>query len=167
MSLRSLAIILPIHLYLPSLGSTFATISNQLLYVSLRSRAQVYVPLQQRMPAVFRMHVYKTYSEYHIYKSKDVPVLMTRWLLEISISTLYRSTMWVIVKGLETPWSARENCGCTCDHLGAQAKRLGAPGISLGPSRVTVELIGRFNILFGKPASVPGNHSYYPLFNDF
>jgi len=45
-SLRSLAIILSIHLHLQSLESTFATISTQLPYVSLRSRAHAYVPLQ-------------------------------------------------------------------------------------------------------------------------
>jgi len=47
MSLWSLAIILPIHLHLHSLESTFATIPTQLPHVSLRSRAQAYIPLHR------------------------------------------------------------------------------------------------------------------------
>jgi len=45
MSLRSLAIILPIHLHQQLLESTYATIIHSLPYVSLRSWAQAYVPL--------------------------------------------------------------------------------------------------------------------------
>ena len=40
----------------------------------------------------------------------------------------YRSTMGVIVIGLGTPRSARENFGCTWEHLGAPTTSLGAPG---------------------------------------
>jgi len=51
-SLRSLAIILPIHLDLLSLASTFATGSHQVRYVYLWGRMQAYVAL----------HYYRSFS---------------------------------------------------------------------------------------------------------
>jgi hypothetical protein len=44
----------------------------------------------------------------------------------------YRSTIGVIVICLGTRLSARENCGCTWEHLGAPAMCMGAPTTSLG-----------------------------------
>jgi len=89
--------------------------------------------------------------------------------------------MEVIVISLGTPQSARENFGCTWEHLGAPATCmvaptkslgapttiLGAPARSLGAPQITVEQSGKNNIFFGNAAGVPGNHSYYILFNDF
>jgi hypothetical protein len=44
-SLRSVVIILPIHLYLLSLASTFATIFPSLPYIYLSGRMLAYLPL--------------------------------------------------------------------------------------------------------------------------
>jgi hypothetical protein len=91
----------------------------------------------------------------------------------------YRGTMRVIVISLGTPRSARENFGCTREHLEAPATSLGAPATSLGAPttslgalvaslgapRITVEQ-SRKNISFGNAAGAPGNHSYYLSFND-
>jgi len=99
----------------------------------------------------------------------------------------YRSTMGVIVIGLGTSRSARENFGCTWEHLGAPATSLGvpatslgvpvtrlsapttslgAPATTLGAPQITVEQSGK-TIFFGNAAGAPGNHSYYSSFNDF
>jgi len=43
---------------------------------------------------------------------------------------------------------------------------LGAPVSSLRATRITVEQSGK-SIIFGIAAGAPGNHSYYPSFNDF
>jgi len=81
--------------------------------------------------------------------------------------------MGVIVIGLGTSRSARENFGCTWERLGAPVTSLGAPTTSLGTPattlgapRITVEQSGK-NIFFGNAAGAPGNHSYYSSFNDF
>jgi len=73
--------------------------------------------------------------------------------------------MGVIVRCLGTPWSTRENFGCTWEHVGAPVTSLGAPVTSLGASRITVEQYGKNNI-FGDAAGAPGNHSYYLSSND-
>jgi len=44
---------------------------------------------------------------------------------------------------------------------------LGAPVISLGAPRITVEQSGKNTIFFGNAAGVPGTHSYYISFDDF
>jgi len=44
----------------------------------------------------------------------------------------YRSTMGVVVIGLGTPRSTRENFECTWEHLGAPATSLGALTTRLG-----------------------------------
>jgi len=93
----------------------------------------------------------------------------------------------VIVIGLGTPRSARENFGYTWEQLGvpatgrgalvtclgappaslgAPATLLGAPPASLGAPRITVEQSGKNNIIFGNVAGAPGNHAYYLSFND-
>jgi len=88
--------------------------------------------------------------------------------------------MGVILISLGTPRSARENFGCTWEHLGAPATSLGAPAPSLGAPTIslralattlespgiTVEQSGK-NIFFGHAAGAPGNHTYYLSFNDF
>ena len=100
----------------------------------------------------------------------------------------YRSTIGVIVISLETPWSTRENFGCTWEclealttSLGAPATSLGAPvrslrvpaiclrvpARSLGVPRITVEQSGKNNICFGNAAGAPGNHSHCISFNNF
>jgi len=99
----------------------------------------------------------------------------------------YISTMEVIVIGLGTSQGARENFGCTWEHLEAPATSLGAPATSLGAPvtsldtpttilsapaatlgapRITVEPCGK-NIFFGNAAGAPGNRSYYSSFNGF
>ena len=50
--------------------------------------------------------------------------------------------------------------------LGAPATSLGEPATSLRASRITVEQSGKNNIFFGNAAGVPGNLSYYILFNN-
>ena len=62
----------------------------------------------------------------------------------------YSSILEVIVIGLGTPRSARENFGCTWEHLGALAASLGAPATSLGAPAtslgappITVEQFGK------------------------
>ena len=46
-------------------------------------------------------------------------------------------------------------------------ENLGVPTTSLGAHWITVELSGKNIIFFGNASGVPGNHSYYLLFNDF
>jgi len=54
---------------------------------------------------------------------------------------------------------------CECRRQGwepiaTQATNLGAP-------RITLELSGKNNVIFGNTAVAPGNHSHYSSFNDF
>jgi hypothetical protein len=106
----------------------------------------------------------------------------------------YMCTMGVIVISLRTPRSARENFGCTWEHLGAPATSLGTPMTSfgtltthlgaptpslgtlttslgaptkcLGAPRITGMQSGKNDIFFGNVAGAPGNHSYYLSFNN-
>ena len=99
----------------------------------------------------------------------------------------YRSIKGVIVISLGIPQSARENIGCTWEHLGGLATSLGppptslgtpmtglgalttslgAPATSLGAPRITVEQSGPNNIIVGNAGGTPGYHSYYLSFND-
>jgi len=96
--------------------------------------------------------------------------------------------MGVIVIGLGTPQSARENFGYTWkhwrqgwEHLGTpvtsleapatclgvpatslevQETSLEVPATSLGAPRITVEWSGKNNIFFRNTAGAPENHSY-------
>jgi hypothetical protein len=100
--------------------------------------------------------------------------------------------MGVIVISLGTPRSGGQNFECTWKHLGAPvtslevpvtsleapatslgalATRLGAPTTSLrvlartlGAPQIPVEQSGK--TILGNAEGVPGNHSYYLLFND-
>jgi len=98
-SLRSLAIVLPIHRHLQSLGSTFATIFTQLLYVSLRSRVQTYVPLHYyrssvngyvsltgfaSLPLFRQWRIRNQQSQIHVDMSPEAWRLHKRWVLRCS-----------------------------------------------------------------------------------
>jgi len=52
-------------------------------------------------------------------------------------------------------------------HSCQPSEKPGAPTTSLGAPRITVEQSGKNNMFFGNAAGVPGNHSYYQLFNNF
>ena len=101
---------------------------------------------------------------------------------------LYWSTIGVILIFVGIPRSAREYFGCTWEQLGAPVTNLevlptspeapmanlgaliislGVLVTSLGALRTTVEQSGKHIIIFGNAAGVPGNHTYYLLFNDF
>jgi hypothetical protein len=107
----------------------------------------------------------------------------------------YRCTMGEIVIRFRTPQSARENYGCTWEHLerpatslgalttsmGALKTNLGVPTSSLGtpttslgvpaPSLeghlITAKKSWKHNIIFGHAAGMAGNYRYFLLFNDF
>ena len=76
----------------------------------------------------------------------------------------YSSAMGVIVISLGTPQSARENFGCTWEHLGALVTSMGAPATSLDAPRIAVEQSGTIDI-FVNVLGAPGNHWFYLLFN--
>jgi hypothetical protein len=44
---------------------------------------------------------------------------------------------------------------------------MGAPEMSLGAPRITLEQSEKTNISFGNAAGATGNYSYYLLFNNF
>ena len=62
-----------------------------------------------------------------------------------------------IPAGLQSNWERRWQAW---EHLGA-------PAISLGSLRITIEQSGKNNVFFGNAAGAPGNHSYYLSFNNF
>jgi len=88
--------------------------------------------------------------------------------------------MGAIVRGVRTPRSARDNFGCTLEHLAALATSLAAPATSLaapatslaapatglGSPRITLEQSGN-KIFFGNAAGAPAIHSYYLSFSNF
>jgi len=53
------------------------------------------------------------------------------------------------------------------EHPRAPGRCLGVPVTSLGACPITVEQSGKNIIFFGNAAGLPGNHSYYILFNNF
>jgi len=73
--------------------------------------------------------------------------------------------MGVIVICMRTPRSARENFGCTWEHLGVPMTSLGVLTTCLEAPQITIEQSGK-NDIFGNVAGGPGNHSYYLSFND-
>jgi hypothetical protein len=79
----------------------------------------------------------------------------------------YKSTMGIIVIGLETHPRAGENFGNTWEHRGYFWMHLKVLVTSLGMPQITVLQFGKNYIFFGNAAGEPGNHSYYLSFSDF
>jgi hypothetical protein len=74
----------------------------------------------------------------------------------------YISTMGVIVISLRTPRSARENFGCTWEHLGAPATSLGAPMTSLGTPTTSLGAPGSASNKPGRGDDKSGNADHKP-----
>jgi len=66
----------------------------------------------------------------------------------------------------ECQWQAWERQWQDWEHLGALVTTLKALATSLCACRITAEQSGKNIIICGNTAGVPGNHSYYLLFNN-